>query len=179
MVLPGSFVCLVGGCRVSQLRSRRDVLGPVRAHRAERWPQRRLSSVEARAVPAMDRDRAGSGRRGGSRRGRDRHAAALAISGRIPKGDSMTSPAIRTVGLSKQFSTVRALDDLMLEIPRGIIFAFLGPNGSGKTTTIRLLLGLVGPTSGNAQVLGYDIRTNAAAIRERTGALLKHCGLYE
>jgi ABC-2 type transport system ATP-binding protein len=91
----------------------------------------------------------------------------------------MTSPAIRTAGLSKQFGTIRALDDLALEIPRGMIFGFLGPNGSGKTTTIRLLLGLLEPTSGGAQVLGYDIRTNAAAIRERTGALLEHCGLYE
>ncbi len=91
----------------------------------------------------------------------------------------MSLPAIRTTGLSKQFGTVRALDALTLEIPRGIIFGFLGPNGSGKTTTIRLLLGLVEPTSGGAEVLGYDIRTDAAAIRERTGALLEHCGLYE
>jgi ABC-2 type transport system ATP-binding protein len=91
----------------------------------------------------------------------------------------MTAPAIRTTDLSRQFGAVRALDHLTLEIPRGIVFGFLGPNGSGKTTTIRLLLGLLEPTSGSAEVLGYDTRTHAAAIRERSGALLEHCGLYE
>lgn len=89
------------------------------------------------------------------------------------------TPAIRTVALSRHFGAIHALDGLTLEIPRGIIFGFLGPNGSGKTTTIRLLLGLLEPTSGSAVVLGYDTRTNAAAIRERSGALLEHCGLYE
>jgi ABC-2 type transport system ATP-binding protein len=74
---------------------------------------------------------------------------------------------------------VRALDDLSLEVPAGSVYGFLGPNGAGKTTTIRLLLGLLPPTSGTAQVLGYDIRTQAAAIRACTGALLEHSGLYE
>jgi ABC-2 type transport system ATP-binding protein len=91
----------------------------------------------------------------------------------------MTPPAVRTMDLSKHFGVVRALDQVTLEIPRGIIFGFLGPNGSGKTTTIRLLLGLLEPTSGNAEVLGYSTRTQAPAIRQRTGALLEHCGLYE
>lgn len=91
----------------------------------------------------------------------------------------MTSPAICTTDLGRQFGAVRALDQLTLEIPRGIIFGFLGPNGSGKTTTIRLLLGLLEPTSGRCEVLGYDTRTSAAAIRQRSGALLEHCGLYE
>ena len=58
----------------------------------------------------------------------------------------MTSPAIRTIQLSKQFGAVRAIDQLTLEIPRGIIFGFLGLNGSRKTTTIRLPLGLLEPT---------------------------------
>jgi ABC-2 type transport system ATP-binding protein len=91
----------------------------------------------------------------------------------------MTPLAVRTTELSKHFGAVRALDQVTLEIPRGIIFGFLGPNGSGKTTTIRLLLGLLEPTSGNAQVLGYSARTHASAIRDRSGALLEHCGLYE
>jgi ABC-2 type transport system ATP-binding protein len=91
----------------------------------------------------------------------------------------MPLPAIRTLELSRQFGTVRALDKLSIEIPRGVIFGFLGPNGSGKTTTIRLLLGLLEPTTGSAEVLGHDTRTNAAAIRQRSGALLEHCGLYE
>lgn len=78
-----------------------------------------------------------------------------------------------------QAAIVRAVDNLTFEIPQGIVFGFLGPNGSGKTTTIRLLLGLLEPTQGSAEVFGLDTRTQAAAIRERTGALLEHTGLYE
>ena len=87
--------------------------------------------------------------------------------------------AIRTNALSMRFGTRCALDQLTLEIPRGIIFGFLGPNGSGKTTTIRLLLGLLVPASGSAEVLGHDTASAAHAIRARSGALLEHCGLYE
>lgn len=91
----------------------------------------------------------------------------------------MTEIAIRTENLSRSFGGVRAVDNLSLEIPRGIVFGFLGSNGSGKTTTIRLLLGLLEPTSGRAQVLGFDTRKQASEIRQRTGALLEHPGLYE
>jgi len=91
----------------------------------------------------------------------------------------MTSAAIHTRDLGKQFGAVCALDQFALDIPRGIIFGLLGPNGSGKTTTIRLLLGLLEPTTGSAEVLGYDTRTQAAEIRQRSGVLLEHCGLYE
>lgn len=87
--------------------------------------------------------------------------------------------AIHTRGLTKHFGSVRAVNGLDLEIPAGIIFGFLGPNGSGKTTTIRLLLGLHEPTSGSAEVLGFDLRTQAGAIRAQSGALLEHTGLYE
>lgn len=87
--------------------------------------------------------------------------------------------AIHTRGLTKHFGSVRAVNGLDLEIPAGIIFGFLGPNGSGKTTTIRLLLGLHEPTSGSAEVLGFDLRTRADAIRAQSGALLEHTGLYE
>jgi len=87
--------------------------------------------------------------------------------------------AIRIEELTRDFENVRAVDQLDLEIPIGTVFGFLGPNGSGKTTTIRLLLGLLEPTSGNAEVLGHDIRTQADAVREKCGALLEHNGLYE
>lgn len=91
----------------------------------------------------------------------------------------MTPPAIRTVSLGRQFRSTRALDDVTFEVPAGIIFGLLGPNGSGKTTMIRLLLGLLEPSTGAAEVLGFDTRSDAAAIRQRSGALLEHCGLYE
>ncbi|MGE5655396.1 MAG: ABC transporter ATP-binding protein [Actinomycetota bacterium] len=91
----------------------------------------------------------------------------------------MTEIAIRTEKLSRDFGKIRALDNLCLEVPRGIVFGFLGPNGSGKTTTIRLLLGLLEPTAGSAQILGFDSQLQAQEIRQRTGALLEHSGLYE
>ena len=86
---------------------------------------------------------------------------------------------IRTEGLARAFGDVRAVDGLDLEVPAGTVFGFLGPNGAGKTTTIRLLLGLLEPSGGRATVLGFDTRSDAGAIRERSGALLEHHGLYE
>lgn len=91
----------------------------------------------------------------------------------------MNAIAIRTWDLSRNFGNVLALENLSLEVPKGIVFGFLGANGSGKTTTIRLLLGLLEATSGQAEVLGFDTRTHAHEIRQRTGALLEHPGLYE
>jgi ABC-2 type transport system ATP-binding protein len=87
--------------------------------------------------------------------------------------------AICTQDLTRDFGPLRAVDGLSLEVPSGAIFGFLGPNGSGKTTTIRLLLGLLEPTRGTAMVLGRDARTDPAGIREHCGALLEHSGLYE
>ncbi len=91
----------------------------------------------------------------------------------------MPDLAIQTNGLSRSFGAVHAVNDVSLEIPAGSIFGFLGPNGSGKTTTIRLLLGLLEPDRGSANVLGFDTRRDPDDIRQRTGALLEHAGLYE
>jgi len=91
----------------------------------------------------------------------------------------MSEYVIRTDGLTRDFRTNRAVSELSIAVPRGTIFGFLGPNGSGKTTTIRMLLGLLEPTAGRAEVLGFDVRTQAAEIRKRSGALLEHHGLYE
>jgi len=91
----------------------------------------------------------------------------------------MPESIIRTEHLSRSFGTMKAVDDLSLEVPAGIIFGFLGPNGAGKTTTIHLLLGLLEPTQGQARVLGFETRTQATAIRARSGALLEFSGLYE
>jgi ABC-2 type transport system ATP-binding protein len=91
----------------------------------------------------------------------------------------MTEIAIRTESLSRDFGPIKAVDSLSMEVPSGIIFGFLGPNASGKTTTINLLLGLLEPTAGKAEVLGFDTRTQADQVRTRSGALLEHPGLYE
>jgi len=91
----------------------------------------------------------------------------------------MSEIVIRTENLTRDFKTVRALDGLSVDVPSGIIFGFLGPNGAGKTTTINLLLGLLEPSEGEIEVLGYDIRYHTNEIRSRTGALLEYTGLYE
>ena len=91
----------------------------------------------------------------------------------------MGEAAIHTDGLTCDFGKVRAVDGLSLDIPAGTVFGFLGPNGAGKTTTIRLLLGLLAPTAGTARVLGSDTMHEGGTIRERTGALLEHTGIYE
>ena len=91
----------------------------------------------------------------------------------------MSGVAVRTEDLVRDFGPVRALDHLTLEVPAGIVFGFLGPNGAGKTTAIRTFLGLVEPTSGRAEVLGFETRTQSEQIRARSGALLEHHGLYE
>jgi ABC-2 type transport system ATP-binding protein len=87
--------------------------------------------------------------------------------------------AIQTDQLTRSFGNLKAVDRLTLEIPRGTVFGFLGPNGSGKTTTIRLLLGLLDADQGSAQVLGFDTRKQPDEVRVRCGALLEHHGLYE
>jgi ABC-2 type transport system ATP-binding protein len=87
--------------------------------------------------------------------------------------------AIQTDQLTRSFGALKAVDRLTIEVPRGTVFGFLGPNGSGKTTTIRLLLGLLDPDQGSAQVMGFDSRKQAGEVRTRCGALLEHHGLYE
>jgi len=91
----------------------------------------------------------------------------------------MSEPMIRTEHLTRTFGRVKAVDDISLVVPEGIVFGFLGPNGAGKTTTIHLLLGLLEPTQGRAWVMGLDTRTQADGIRARSGALLEFSGLYE
>jgi ABC-2 type transport system ATP-binding protein len=85
---------------------------------------------------------------------------------------------IQTRGLTKYFGTKRAVYELNLEVPRGGVFAFLGRNGSGKTTTIRMLLGLSRPTRGEGRILGYDIRALPPEARARIGYLTEEHQLY-
>lgn len=85
----------------------------------------------------------------------------------------MTELAVRTEGLTKKFGTHKAVDDLALVVPRGSVFGFLGPNGSGKTTTIRLLLGLASATAGTAHVLGHHMPQGLGEVLPRVGALVE------
>jgi ABC-2 type transport system ATP-binding protein len=88
------------------------------------------------------------------------------------------TPAILTSGLSKDYGSGRGLFGLDLEVERGEIFGFLGPNGAGKSTTMRLLLDLIGPTSGSASILGLDTRRESLEIRRRIGFLPGDLALY-
>ena len=81
--------------------------------------------------------------------------------------------AIVTNGLTKRFASVAAVDALDLDVPAGSVYGFLGPNGSGKTTTIRMLLGLVFPTSGTHRLLGSDPTPGGTAPLDRVGALVE------
>jgi len=87
--------------------------------------------------------------------------------------------AIATHGLTKDYGALRALSGLDLQVPTGAILGFLGPNGSGKTTTIRVLLDLIRPTAGRATVLGLDCQRDSLAVRQRVGYLPGELRLYD
>ena len=89
------------------------------------------------------------------------------------------SAVINTQGLRKSYNGVQALKSLDLKVPRHSIFGFLGPNGSGKTTAIKLLLGLIRPTAGGALIFGQDILQDSIEIRKRTGYLAQEPRFYE
>ncbi len=85
---------------------------------------------------------------------------------------------IQTRGLTRYFGGRPAVYELNLDVPRGSVFAFLGRNGSGKTTTIRMLMGLLPPTRGTGDILGHDIRALTPEIRARIGYLTEEHQLY-
>ena len=88
--------------------------------------------------------------------------------------------AIEAHGLVKEYERgVRALDGVTLSVEDGEIFGFLGQNGSGKSTTIRILTTLLAPTDGSARIAGLDIRTHGGMVRERIGVALQEAGLDE
>jgi ABC-2 type transport system ATP-binding protein len=86
---------------------------------------------------------------------------------------------ISTRALSKQYGSIRALTDLTLDVSEGEIFGFLGPNGAGKSTMIRVLLGYLHATHGEASVLGMDVRHESVGIRRQTGYLPGGIALYD
>ena len=87
--------------------------------------------------------------------------------------------AVQTNGLRKTFGAYVAVDHLDLTIERGEVFGLLGPNGSGKTTTIRMLCGLLTPSGGSATVVGFDVRDEPEAIRQHIGYMSQKFGLYD
>ncbi|MDI6874092.1 ABC transporter ATP-binding protein [Candidatus Solincola sp.] len=91
----------------------------------------------------------------------------------------MADTVILTEGLTKYYGRARGVRDLNLEVRRGEVFGYLGPNGAGKTTTIRLLLDLIRPSAGRAEVLGMDVRSRSVEIRRRVGYLPGEPVLYE
>jgi ABC-2 type transport system ATP-binding protein len=87
--------------------------------------------------------------------------------------------AIDVHGLNKSFGDKHVVTDVDIQVEQGRICGFLGPNGSGKTTTLRMLCGLLTPDSGEGQVLGFDIRRQADQVKRRTGYMTQRFSLYE
>ena len=89
------------------------------------------------------------------------------------------TPAVHTDHLTKVFGSLTAVDGVTFDIAQGEVFGILGPNGSGKTTTIRILCGLLEPTSGSATVAGFDVRTESEEIRRNIGYMSQRFGMYD
>jgi ABC-2 type transport system ATP-binding protein len=90
-----------------------------------------------------------------------------------------TGPAVHIDNLVKRFGDFVAVDRVSLDVAQGEIFGFLGPNGAGKSTVIRILCGLLGPTSGSATVHGFDVATQAEEIRRNIGYMSQKFSLYD
>src|SRR5258708_38813614 len=87
--------------------------------------------------------------------------------------------AIEVEGLTKSFDGRVVVRGLTMRVRRGLIYGFLGPNGSGKTTTIRMLCGLLPPDAGSGTCLGFDLRREQTAIKRRVGYMTQRFSLYE
>lgn len=106
------------------------------------------------------------------------HAASGGPGAPAPPDDPHTI-AIEVEGLTKSFDGNVVVRNLTMQVRRGLIYGFLGPNGSGKTTTIRMLCGLLTPDSGRGTCLGYDIRTDSEKIKRHVGYMTQHFSLYQ
>ena len=89
------------------------------------------------------------------------------------------SAIIDVEGLTKRYGERTVVDNLSMQVQRGEIYGFLGPNGSGKTTSIRMMCGLLTPDGGSGRTLGHDIVQDAAAIKAQVGYMTQRFGLYE
>ena len=97
----------------------------------------------------------------------------------IEEGGNVPANVIDVRGLAKSFNGRKVVDGVAIRVPRGQIHGFLGPNGSGKTTTIRMLCGLLTPDEGEGTCLGYDLRREAAAIKREVGYMTQRFSMYE
>jgi drug efflux transport system ATP-binding protein len=91
----------------------------------------------------------------------------------------VTGPAIDVEDLTRRFGEFTAVDNISFQVARGEVFGFLGANGAGKTTAIKMLIGLLAPTSGKAHVAGLDVTTQMEQIRTRIGYMSQRFSLYE
>jgi len=95
------------------------------------------------------------------------------------KADQKTNPVVEISGLSKRYGQTQALDNVSLTIPPGVVFALLGENGAGKSTTLKTLLGLEKPDAGTAKVLGMDCKKDGVKIRSTVGYVPESPALYD
>ena len=100
------------------------------------------------------------------------------MNGTIP-GKAVADAAIRTEQLSRKFGDFKAVDALTLQVAKGEIFGFLGANGAGKTTAMKMLTGLLRPTSGSASVAGFDVYREPEKIKRHIGYMSQRFSLYE
>jgi len=101
------------------------------------------------------------------------------LSPALPQGGGSGDLAINVEGLTKRFGDKVVVDHFSMQVPRGAIYGFLGPNGSGKTTTIRMICGLLTPDEGHGVVLGHDIKADAELIKRQVGYMTQKFSLYE
>src|SRR5258708_15631762 len=87
-------------------------------------------------------------------------------------------PIIEIRGLTRRFGALTAVDHLNLTVSRGEIFGLVGPDGAGKTTTLRMLCGLMDPSEGGARVAGHDVVRESQAVKDQIGYMAQRFGLY-
>src|SRR5579864_4604487 len=104
---------------------------------------------------------------------------AVSVATRAPPPPPASDIAIDVQGLSKSFDGRTVVDNLTMQVKRGSIYGFLGPNGSGKTTTIRMLCGLLTPDKGKGTCLGFDITKDADRIKRHVGYMTQRFSLYQ
>ena len=88
------------------------------------------------------------------------------------------TPIIETHDLTRRFGALTAVDHLNLTVARGEIFGLVGPDGAGKTTTLRMLCGLMDPTEGSAHVAGFDVARESQSVKDQIGYMAQRFGLY-